>query len=95
MPRYGTPVKLIVFGFAILISSLGSWLANRSMKRKLRRGLGKTVARDADIFSISAWMKVDQKTLDTVVHEDSRSDKVIGKMENAAASYYGKRKRDD
>ena len=50
------------------------------MKKKLGRGLGKKV-KEEDIFSISQWMKVDQKTLDTVIHDHSLSHEVIGKME--------------
>jgi hypothetical protein len=85
-------MNLIIFASVILITSTGSWLANRSMKKKLRQGLGKKVKQNADIFSISAWMKVDQKTLDMVVHDHSLSHGVVEKMENTAVRVYGKRK---
>ena len=81
-----TAMKLVAVGVLILISSLGGWLATRRMKRKLKEGLGREV-KDEDVMSISAWMKADDKVVDSVIHDDSRERSVEDAMENCFAKY--------
>jgi hypothetical protein len=81
-----TAMKLVGVGVLILVSSLGGWLATRRMKRKLKEGLGHEV-KDEDVMSISAWMKADDKVVDSVIHDDSPEHSIEGAMENCFANY--------
>ena len=86
--------RLLGFAVLILISVLGGWLAKRRMKRKLEEGLGHEV-RDEDVTSISAWMKADDKVVDSVINDDSREHAIEGMMEDAFANYADGVKRND
>ena len=79
-------VKIVGVAVLILVSSLGGWLATRRMKRKLKEGLGHEV-KDEDVMSISAWMKADDKVVDSVIHDDSREHSVEDAMENCFSNY--------
>lgn len=80
----------MAFGFVVvlLISALGGWWATRSLKKKLAKSLGRKVD-DSDVTSISAWMKADDKTLDSVVRDDSPEHRVQDAMENIAEKVLG------
>ena len=77
---------LIGVAALIVISAIGSWLATRRMKRKLEEGLGHKV-KDEEVTSISAWMKVDEKVVDGVVHDGSLEGRVENAMENCFTNY--------
>ena len=72
---------LILIGTLILVSALGGWLATRSMKKKLEKGLGKRVA-DEEVTSISAWMKADDRVVEDVIHDNSREHAIENAMED-------------
>ena len=74
---------MIGLGVTILISAAGGWWATRSMKAKLEKGLGRKVE-DEEVTSISAWMKADDKVVDSVIHDDSRAHHIQEVMEGLA-----------
>ena len=51
-----------------------------------KEGLGHEV-KDEDVMSISAWMKADDKVVDSVIHDDSREHSVEDAMENCFSKY--------
>jgi hypothetical protein len=85
-------VKLVGVAVLILVSSLGGWLATRRTKRKLEEGLGHEV-KDEDVMSISAWMKADDKVVDSVIHDKSPEHSVEEAMENCFANYTDRQDR--
>ena len=48
--------------FDIIVRSVSSWLLKIKLKRKMEKGLGRTV-HDGELTSITAWMKVPTKDM--------------------------------
>jgi len=84
---------LLGLGSMVLISALGGWLAKRRMKRKLEEGLGHEV-KDEDVTSISAWMKADDRVVESVINDNSVEHKVENAMEGAFESWVDRRDGD-
>ena len=82
----------LILGIAalVLISALGGWLAKRRMKRKLAEGLGHAV-KDEDVNSIAAWMKADDRVVDSVINDKSVEHSVEDAMEGAFQSWVDRR----
>jgi peptidoglycan/LPS O-acetylase OafA/YrhL len=52
---------LPIFGLTVLlIIGLIAWVTNRTIKKSLRKKLGRNV-KDHEVVSLSAWMKADDK----------------------------------
>jgi hypothetical protein len=77
---------LIGFGFLVLISIFGGWLATRRRRIKLEQGLGRKV-KDEEITSISAWMEANDNVVNEVIQDDSLRHKVENAMEDAVSRY--------
>jgi len=82
----------LILGIAalVLISALGGWLAKRRLKRKLEEGLGHAV-KDEDVNSIAAWMKADDRVVDSVINDKSVEHSVEDAMEGAFQSWVDRR----
>ena len=82
----------VSIGVLVFISVLGGWLAKRSIKKKLEKGLGRKVE-DEDVMSISAWMKADDKVVESVVHDSSRRHAIEEGMEDCFANWAERQNR--